>query len=142
MNVKKILYRSFDSILSAEKDKKLKEGLLSSKELREEKNKLEKLRILLASIRSGKFKSEFENNVLRKIRLAKYPQIFFYREIQFAFKKFVIAAGLVIAFLVIYNFGEHGKINILSKEKIKLGEALYSEYLYSVEDLKEANNVE
>lgn len=136
MNIKKILYRSFDSILSADEDKKLKEELLSSKELRKEKNKLEKLRILLANKSTKKFKSEFENNVLRKIRLAKYPQIFFYREIQFAFRKFVFAAALIIAFLVIYNFGENGKITILSEEKIKLGEVFYSEYFYTVEDLK------
>ena len=130
MNIKKILYKSFDSILSIREDNILKNKLLSSEKLLQKKEKIENLRIELAIMKTGKFSSAFENNVLKMIHMQDYPKMLLYKELNFAFKKLVITAILLIVFLIAFNFSEHGKVNILNKQNIKLQEAVNSEYLY------------
>jgi hypothetical protein len=130
MNIRKILYKSFDSILTEKEDKFLKEKLFLSEELRQKKERIEKLRMNLSAAHTGKFSSSFENDIKLKIQLKNYPKLFLYKELNFAFRRFVIAAILLITFLLTFNLSENGRLNVLGKEKITIGEAICSEYFY------------
>lgn len=129
---RRIIYKSLDSVLSEKEEMMLKKQLSSSIKLRKEKYKIERLRVMLAIYQSGKFKPDFEISLLRKINQVKYQLDKFYKEIKFAFKRFVYAALLMIAFLILFNIEEEGGIKILNKNQVKIGEALNSEYFYSV----------
>jgi|GEM_PF-3848557 len=129
---RKIIYKSLDNILSEKEEMMLKKKLSSSMRLRKEKYKIERLRFMLVAYQSGTFKPDFETSLLRKINQVKYQLDKFYKEIKYAFKRFVYAALLMIAFLILFNIEEEGEIKILNKNQVKIGEALNSEYFYSV----------
>ena len=140
MNIKKILIRSFDSLLSKKEEKRLKSELVKSEKLRSEKYFIEKLRVELFASKTLRFSPSFTNGLLEKIRQGNYPQIFFYREIGLAFKKFVFAGILLITLLVIYNFDVYGKIILLGGEKVRMSEVMTNAYFISFTKLKGDEN--
>ena len=140
MNIKKILIRSFDSLLSKKEEQRLESKLVNSEKLRREKFLIEKLRVTLFALETRNFPPGFKSSLLEKIRLGNYPRIFFYREIGLAFKKFAFAGVLLITFLVIYNFDVYGKIILLSGEKVRLGEVMNNDYFYSFKEVKGDKN--
>jgi len=140
MSIKKILIKSFDSLLTQKEEERLESELVKSEKLRREKFLVEKLRVELFALQTLRFSSGFKDSLLEKIRLRNYPQIFFYREIGFAFKKFVFAAILLITLLVIYNFDVNNKVTLLGGEKLRMGEVINNDYFISFTKLKGDKN--
>ena len=131
MNLIKLLYKSYDSYLTSNKEVELKINLLSSKELAQKKYNIDRLRMELMIYKTNNFSTDFENRIKQKIHNSIYPQIFIYNEIKFAFKKIIFASVITGLILFGINFVKEGKINfdeIFGKQKIKIEDALYYEF--------------
>ena len=68
MNVKKILYKSFDKNLNKQEETIIDQELSASDELKKEKQGIIKLRELVSSFSIDSFGNEFVNNVMAKIK--------------------------------------------------------------------------
>ena len=127
--VKKLLYRSFDEVLTPEEKKQLDEFLSASAELREERENMLRLRQRVSENAPGHFKPFFAERVTNEIKMRqrKAVQDPFYESLVRAFKPAIVAATILFFALVSYNLIKSEKISVgsaLAEPEVSLDQAL------------------
>lgn len=108
-----LLYRSFDTELTAEQKKQLNSALAESEQLRDEKERLIELRASLAS-NPGEFEPFFETRLLERIRREK-PQLALSRMVDslaVMFRRVAIAGAFGALVLAAVNLTESDEITV------------------------------
>lgn len=102
----KLLYRFFDLKLSQKEQNFLDKALASSKDLREEKNRIESMRKAFPDSAKGNFSPYFTAKVMQRIREIKNKntQVNFFNTLVYDFKIIAVAAAIVLGLLVVFNF--------------------------------------
>lgn len=111
--IRKLLYRSFDDSLKPTDRQKLEDYLKNSAELRREKEQLRQQREEVANSAIQSFSPGFSQRVMEQIEsmgastpkptVTDIPE--FYRSLVTVFRRFVLAGGLAMAVLLVYNLG-------------------------------------
>ena len=117
--IKKLLYRSFESILSPRKQKILDHALKKSDALRGEKKQLEVLRHTLSSQTEQTFDPFFSDRVMQRIgqlREQKTCGEQFFEAMVSEFRP--IAVGAIILFIILVSF------NLIRADRLSLASAL------------------
>lgn len=110
-----LLYRSFDEPLTQEQLKELDDALSSSSELKQEKERIAKMRVLLSESAQKSFKPFFAEKVVQRVnKLAKSGQEIFFESLFKLFRPVAIAAAVVIITIVSYNLFKSGELSINS----------------------------
>lgn len=137
MNKKKLLYKSFEQKLT-DKEQKLLDKLLSNSEsLRNEQRKILKMREGLLNFSVPGFKSVFEDEIMKKVNGSKYSKKIYFEQLEYSFKKVAFAMMVIIVLVLGYHFQKYGSIDfqgILGIEKVKMGDALNINELYSFDN--------
>ena len=134
MNVKKLLYESFERSLNEEEKNTLTDALVSSRELREEREKILGIRARLSAGAVRDFSDGFEEKVLRKINspaVKKNTDYLFFKSLNMMFKRIVYATVIIIVISVSYNFSKSGSISIQSALGIKQQETTLADAFYN-----------
>jgi len=122
MNIKKLLYESFDRNLSKSDAKKLDTALKKSGNLSKEINDITLFREIIARNTQKDFSPGFESEVLRKINSraikGNYQNVFF-NSLNTAFRKLAFAVIIFIIITLSYNIGKSGNISFQSAMGIK-----------------------
>lgn len=111
-----LLYRSFDTKLGVEDDRKLSEALSQSEALRIEKERIFSLREKIAHGKQGTFKPFFADRVLEKIHTAEQvpEDELFFNSLYQLFRPIAIAATVLIIIVAGYNISTTGIISLES----------------------------
>ena len=123
MKLKKLLYESFDRVLTKKELYKLDIALNKSRILAKEKNDISNLREMISSNNMQRdFSPGFEFEVIRKINShptrGSYQYIFF-NSLNMVFRKIAYATVIFIILTLSYNFGKSGSISFQSALGIK-----------------------
>ena len=122
MNIKKLLYESFDRKLKAEESLKLDSALKQSAGLMNEKESISRLREVVSQNGQKEFSPDFEYNLMRRINMPaekKNYQYIFFDSLSSVFRKTAFAAIIIIVLTLTYNFGRIGNISLQSALGIK-----------------------
>jgi len=122
MNIKKLLYESFDRKLKAEESLKLDSALKQSAGLMNEKESISRLREVVSQNGQKEFSPDFEYNLMRRINMPaekKNYQYIFFDYLSSVFRKTAFAAIIIIVLTLTYNFGRIGNISLQSALGIK-----------------------
>ncbi|MGD8778314.1 MAG: hypothetical protein PVH88_05060 [Ignavibacteria bacterium] len=99
--LKNLLYKSFDSHLNDSEKRLLTHELLTNPELSKEKDRIEKLRLQLSSIKHPDFDKSFLDRVILSTKTkAVYEYEEFFELIMFLFKRVAISAAAIILILL------------------------------------------
>lgn len=143
MNKKKLLYKSFEQKLSEKEKKKLDKLLSESESLRNEQNEILEMREGLFHINVSGFKPEFENEIIEKMNSSKFSRKIYFEQLEYSFKKIAFAVIVIIILALGYNYQRYGSLDlqgILGIEKVKMGDALNINELYSFDNNLGDNN--
>jgi len=112
--IKTLLYRSFDEDLSPDESKLLEKALANSKELKEEKDKIDTLRVNIKESKASAFKPFFAERVLSKINASVNSQEedSFFESLFVIFKPVAVAAAVLIIGIAGYNVTTSGQISL------------------------------
>lgn len=102
----KLLYRSFDADLDEKEQNQLNEALKNSEELRKLKEHIAAQRQAVSTSASQSFKPFFAERVINRINsLSKQGNGLeaFYETLKLAFKRFALAAAIIMLALFSYN---------------------------------------
>jgi hypothetical protein len=122
MNLKKILYESFDRGLTKNEALKLSDALKKSTGLARERNDIKNIRDAVSGSARTAFSPGFEIEVLRKINsqsLKGSDQYILFTSLNSAFRKLAYATIIFIIITLSYNFGKSGNISLKSALGIK-----------------------
>lgn len=112
-----LLYSSFDTTLTQAEQKLLDEALVGSRELREEKEKIEMMRTIISDSTSKSFKPFFAERVMQRVRLLQQQrlrQVSFFDSLQYIFRPIAIAAIMLIIALMSYNLLKSNHLSFLN----------------------------
>jgi len=101
-----LLYRSFDSDLDEEEQKKLAEALKISEELRKEKEQIEAQRQVISDSADQSFKPSFAERVMSRIHaLGEKDDTLeaFYQSLKAVFRRLAIVGAVIMIALISYN---------------------------------------
>lgn len=132
-----LLYRSFDTELSDEEQRRLDAALGASPELRHEKKQLAQIRELFATEGGSSFKPFFAARVLNRLRTQQERRGDFLDSLRWSFRLVGAVAALVLVILLANNAISGGGFSpgtLLSLPQPTLQEALEINYL-PAEDL-------
>jgi activator of HSP90 ATPase len=122
MNIKKLLYESFDRNLSKSEANKLKNALIKSESLKKEQSELSTFREVIFQNTQKDFSPDFEFEVLRKINSrttrGSYQDIFF-NSLNTTFRRLAYAVLIFIILTLSYNFEKNGNISFRSALGVK-----------------------
>lgn len=113
----KLLYRSFDDMLTSKQQQQLEEALLKSKELREEKEQIIAMRTTISDSATQSFKPFFAEKVMRRIRTLQKKQRSqetFFDSLFYVFKSMAIAATILLILLMSYNILKNNHLSLAS----------------------------
>lgn len=117
MNIRKLLYESFDRKLSEKEAEKLKTALSKSNKLNKEKSELSYMREMVFRNAQKDFSPGFELEVMRKLNLAgtkeTYPVMFF-NTLSKSFRPLAFASIIFILITLTYNVTKSGRISFQS----------------------------
>jgi hypothetical protein len=128
--IQKLLYRSFDALLSFKEQQQLDLALKHSKELQKEKKQLETIRQSISLDSSRSFKPFFAERIIQRIKLPKKKNIdqeIFFESLISIFKRVTVCTALIVIILAIFNLFESGELSLasaLGQPEIKLEEAM------------------
>jgi hypothetical protein len=112
--LKEILYRSFDSELTAEEKRLLEEALAQSEELRQEKEMITSLRRDIKRSKSTSFNRHFVDRVMEKIHSTEKKdeseQLF--DSLYVFFRPIAVAATVLIIAIAGYNISTTGNFSL------------------------------
>ncbi len=112
----RLLYKSFDSKLSSEENKKLERELQQNRNYALEKEELLKLRELISTAGDNSLKPFFEERTISKLRELESPngfgQFLYFQYTMF--KRIAFTAIFLVLLLVSYNFIQQGTISFES----------------------------
>jgi hypothetical protein len=113
-NLKILLYRSFEEQLNQEEYNKLEDGLENSFELREEKEKIIRIRRILQTDKIDTFKPFFADRVMNKLEAAgkDLEEDSLFESLFFLFKPVAIAATALIIVIACYNIVSTGQFSL------------------------------
>ena len=134
MKIKKLLYESFDRELSKEEQGILNKTLVESDSLREEYDKLKKLRSFVSSNSSGDFKAGFEDNLMEKMHLIRNKpnrESVFFNSLSLLFKKITYVTIIILVITLSYNFTRSGNISLESAIGIKQQQSTLADSFYN-----------
>lgn len=122
MNIKKLLYESFDRKLSKDESLDLNSELEKNYDLNKEKNDITYMREMVLNSGRKEFNPGFEYELMRKINSpaekGNYQYVFF-NSLNTAFKRLAFATIIFIILTLTYNFGRIGNISFQSAFGIK-----------------------
>lgn len=104
--LEKLLYKSFDGILTIKEAELLKEELRKSKELEETYNQIKKIRKAVNDVSEESFKPFFEERLLNKmfnIEKKESPLSNWVDSLNKSFRQVAYTAAIILALLVFYN---------------------------------------
>ena len=122
MNIKKLLYESFDRKLTKNEEKKLLSALNKSVILSKEENEISSIRELIAGNMQRDFSPGFEIEVINRInsRITDGSSLYiFFSSMNTAFRKLAYATIIFIIITLTYNFSKSGNISLQSALGIK-----------------------
>jgi len=109
-----LLYRSFDDELTREEQQRLDKALSNSKELREEKIRIDQMRTVISDSCQESFHPFFAEKVMRQIREAERTQESFFDSLIYVFRPVAIAATILFIVLMSYNLVKSDNISLAS----------------------------
>ncbi len=104
--LEKLLYKSFDGILTIKEAELLKEELRKSKELEETYNQIKKIRKAVNDVSEESFKPFFEERLLNKmfnVEKKGSPLSNWVDSLNKSFRQVAYTAAIILALLVFYN---------------------------------------
>jgi anti-sigma factor RsiW len=125
-----LLVRSFDGSLTAEDREALEGALAASRELREERARLAKLRAAVSSAKMDSFSPFFVERVMQRVcqdRMTGSGREAFSRALARSFRPIAIAGAVLSIGLLIYNFVETNEISLPGA--VGLSRATYEEMM-------------
>jgi hypothetical protein len=122
MNIKKLLYESFDRKLSKDEAQKLNSAFNKHQDLNTERDGISYVRKMVLNSGQKDFSPDFEYELMRKINSpaekGNYQYIFF-NSLNTAIRKLAFATIIFIILTLTYNFGRIGNISFQSAIGIK-----------------------
>jgi anti-sigma factor RsiW len=113
--IRKLLYKSFDHELSLEEQQSLDEALAASRELREEKARIESMRDTVSAAAADSFGASFAERVMQRIetekRNASRSEIFFESLVR-VFRPVAAAAMIVLIAMAVYNMSVNDSVSL------------------------------
>jgi hypothetical protein len=122
MNIKKLLYESFDRNLTESERQKLDGALDSSNNLNKEKDEIFSLREMVFSNTQKDFSAGFEFEIIRRLNSSSTKgnyQYVFFNSLNTVFRRLAYATIIFIILTLSYNFGKSGNISFQSAIGIK-----------------------
>ncbi len=110
-----LLYKSLDWELTPDEMSELESALAASSGLRKELEDVLAVRGLVKAGAAGSFGPFFAERVMRTIRYTRGEEVSrarFLESLQYAFRRVVLAAAAIAAFLLIYNFSQGGGVSV------------------------------
>jgi hypothetical protein len=139
--IQELLYLSFDSRLSEEEQRQLKEALDRSPRLREEKRRIEELRQAIGRGAVRSFRPFFAERVMHAIsslgEVKNGAQLYF-ESLQLAFRRVALVGATAILLLLAFNFVRSGDVSVaaaLGMSQETLGDVLEAPFDATLEDL-------
>ena len=126
----KLLYRSFDEVLSEKKQHKLDKALKKSVELQREKTQVERLRKVVSGSTVNSFRPLFAERVINSLNAPGKkadPLDIFYLSLKAVFRRFAVAGAALCTVLILYNLGKGESLTVneaFSVSKVTLEEIL------------------
>ncbi len=118
--IRKLLFRSFEGELKEKEKKLLEKALENSKEIRQEKEEIKKLRQAVAKSAVKSFKPFFAERVITRLKATETREENslegFYQSLKPIFKRLALAGSIIMLVLILYN--------------LKIGDALSSEEVF------------
>ena len=113
-NMLQLIYRSFDSELSAEEQEQLDKALALSAELRAEQAKISAIRNKVLQSKEPAFRPFFADRVMARIRSANNAagKELFFESLISVFKPLAIAAAILIIIITSYNMNRAGQVSL------------------------------
>ena len=114
---RRLLYRSLDTPIDDKKQRRLREALDESAELRQEKSEIETLRRTVADSANGSFAPQFSERVIRRLETADFRPPASFDAFHIVFRSLAIVAILLLFALISFN--------AVSNELLSRGEVFY-----------------
>ena len=110
----KLLYRSFDEMLTQSEQLQLDNALAHSQELRDERNRIARMRSTISHSSAPSFQPFFAEKVMRRIRAVDSKQERFFDSLIEVFRPVAIAATILFIALLSYNLFKSDKVTLAS----------------------------
>jgi hypothetical protein len=111
----KLIFKELDSTLTEIEKAELTKGLAESEELQIEREKILKMRMVVAASSKESFKPFFAERILQKINKPSQDVIGFEAFVDFLvnpFRKITLTAAFLVLILISYNLGISGDISL------------------------------
>ena len=124
-----LLYRSFDAPLTPEEQKRLKNALVGSKALRQEKKRIESIRKSVAHSAAHSFKPFFADRVMQRIEKSRQEQTEsdpFFESLIAVFRPVAMGAAVLMIVLLTFNMIKSDRLSLagaFAEPEVTLAEA-------------------